>query len=172
MSDSIKLNGLKVSVNQLNNFSQARKMKLIRSARLLEEVVNSLVFTEEFLKLDLGVPGAKLLERFMSGGDQYGEADGDIDIDLTFYYRWWSKVVGYITQGGEQYINGKFFDRYNEAEIAGNLAHEYFHRMGYSDDAGEMSIPYQVGYLVEEIGNNILFRKGFVVDSSLASYGD
>ena len=52
--------------------------------------------------------------------------------------------------------NRRFFDNFTPAEIAGNLAHEWMHKIGFDHDFNSTSrrpysVPYAVGDLVESL---------------------
>jgi hypothetical protein len=149
---------LTVDLNRLVGFNEANRKKIYDAITLIELVVNSLSFKREVLKLRF--PGkdsgrnAAFYARFMSGASDHGGEDFDIDIDLTYYYSRWSRVVGYGLPGTiRTWINGKFLSWMKIHELAGHLVHEYVHKLGYQDDHGQNSVPYIVGYLVEELAS-------------------
>jgi hypothetical protein len=100
----------------------------------------------------------KIYEKFMSGASiLQPEADGDIDIYLTLYFSS-RNVVGYgYPDTVKTWINGKFFvawlkTRAGRASIIGNIVHEYMHKLGYDDGAGEEhTVTYAYGNIAEEI---------------------
>ena len=84
-----------------------------------------------------------------------------LDVGVKLYYEA-STIVGY-TNGSITYINvnTKFFDTYDANEVAGNLFHEWLHKLGYGHDsaataARPYSVPYAIGYMVRNIGKNFL----------------
>lgn len=158
MDFKLRLEGKKLSVdiNSLRYFSGDRKAKILKAAEYLMAVFNSEEFRHWFLMLkfrgkDEGT-NQMLYDRLMSGETDYGGPDSDIDIDLTYYRSWWSRVLGYGLPGTiRTWINGKYLDGMDTEELTGHLAHEYFHKFGLDDDYGSMSVPYQVGNLVERL---------------------
>jgi hypothetical protein len=153
---------LTVQVNELINFTEQRKKKLYDAIEILESVVNSQRFKDRFLSAKFietnGMTNEQIYKMLMSGKDQFGGEDSDIDLHLTFYHRWWSRVVGYILPSGKQYINGKFFDSMDLPSIANNLLHEYMHRLGFIDPRRNplQGVPYQTGNLCEELARGML----------------
>jgi hypothetical protein len=71
----------------------------------------------------------------------------------------WSKVLGY-TSRGSIFVNTRFSSRAEIAEIAGNLAHEYCHVLGYGHKGNKVtpynlqSVPYVIGYACREFVRN------------------
>jgi hypothetical protein len=100
---------------------------------------------------------------FMSGR-QYNEQtdDYELDVDLTIYHSRWSSTVGYTYPNTVRtWINRKFFSRYGLAEICGNVAHEYCHKIGFEHSfqptpSRPFSVPYGIGNLVEELAEKYL----------------
>jgi hypothetical protein len=73
-----------------------------------------------------------------------------------------SSVVGF-TNASITYINvnTKFFNTYAANQVAGNLFHEWLHKLGYTHDASATAkrpytVPYAVGYIVRDLGKNFL----------------
>lgn len=73
-----------------------------------------------------------------------------------------SSVVGY-TSPSITYINvnTKFFNTYAANQVAGNLFHEWLHKLGYSHDSSATAkrpytVPYAIGYMVRDIGKSFL----------------
>lgn len=84
-----------------------------------------------------------------------------MDIGVKMYYQA-SSTVGY-TSTGVTYINvnTKFFDTYAVNQVAGNLFHEWLHKLGYSHSASATasrpySVPYAIGYMVRDLGKAFL----------------
>jgi len=123
--------------------------------------MNSEAFKTAVLQLSFiernGLSNQQIYDLIMSGNDTQEGPDREVDLELRFYYRWWSKVIGYVLPNGEQYLNGKFLDRMSAANVAGNLGHEYCHKLGFIDPNRdrEQSVPYKVGYLIEELAAQI-----------------
>lgn len=147
---------LLISINSLKGFTNDQKIKIKKACDLLEKIVNSNEFYSEFMGLRFVGPdkgtNKYLYDRLMAGESEYGPADGDIDIDLTYYYSWWSRVIGYGLPGTiKTWINGKFLNGMSIEELSAHIMHEYMHKLNLDDDYGDRSVPYQVGDLVERL---------------------
>ena len=84
-----------------------------------------------------------------------------MDLGVKMYYAN-NTVVGY-TNPSITYINvnTKFFNNYAANQVAGNLFHEWLHKLGYGHDSSSTSrrpysVPYAVGYMVRDIGKSFL----------------
>ena len=84
-----------------------------------------------------------------------------MDLEVELYYAA-NSVVGY-TNGGTRriWVNTKFFNSFKENSVAGNLFHEWLHKLGYTHAVSATttrpySIPYAVGYIMGNIGKNFL----------------
>lgn len=98
--------------------------------------------------------GARVLEIIRSGAETLSpEADGEADINIDLGY---GRAVGYTYPNSAwQWINQWFLDSSNvtEADIAGNIAHEYMHKLGFghayrSHATRQYTVCYAIGYLV------------------------
>lgn len=77
------------------------------------------------------------------------------------YTSWnpWSKAIGFYSKGSIN-VNTRFSSRAEIAEIAGNLAHEYCHALGYSHKGNRVtpynlqSVPYVLGYACRDFVRN------------------
>jgi len=83
-------------------------------------------------------------------------ADGEADIYLKIDRRNKRSVIGY-TYGSTkwQWIYINWFRSFDPNEIAGNLSHEWCHKMGYkhaykNNPTRKYSVPYAVGYFVRD----------------------
>ena len=57
-------------------------------------------------------------------------------------------------------MNTKYFDRYTPYQVAGNLTHEWLHKMGFTHDSAATStrpysVPYAVGYIVRQLAGEL-----------------
>ena len=84
-----------------------------------------------------------------------------MDLEVQLYYAA-NTVVGY-TNGGTRriWVNTKFFNSFKENSVAGNLFHEWLHKLGYTHSSSSTptrpySVPYAVGYMMGNIGKNFL----------------
>ena len=84
-----------------------------------------------------------------------------MDLGVKMYYAtttvigWTNPSITYIN------VNTKYFDQFDPNEVAGNLFHEWLHKLGYGHDSSvtakrPYSVPYAVGYMIRDLGKNFL----------------
>ena len=84
-----------------------------------------------------------------------------MDLEVQLYYAA-TNVVGYTNGGTTRiWVNTKYFNTFLENSVAGNLFHEWLHKLGYTHDVSATttrpySVPYAVGYIMGNIGKSFL----------------
>lgn len=174
--------GTKVRV-EATGFSSKQLEKLSEAAALLERVINSSAFAEEVLNFSYqystgalwwkrwftsknfrwnnGDTRAQVLEKILAGNELKSGADQEVDCIITLYTGD-PGVLGYTYPSTlKTWINSHFFNDAPIYEIAGNLAHEYCHKLGYDHEYNRTSLrdytaPYAIGYMVSRLGKEVL----------------
>lgn len=154
-----------------SNFFANDLLKLNKAIKYVEEFINSVEFEvlvlnykftdsdgfvrEYFHYTDLS--RAEVLAKIFSGSEVLNpEADGEADIQIELDTSWTRNVIGYTYPTTPwQWIYAKFFRNWSAEEIAGNLMHEYMHKLGFDHEYQytydrEYSVPYALGYACEE----------------------
>ena len=84
-----------------------------------------------------------------------------MDLEVQLYYAA-TNVVGYTNSGTTRiWVNTKYFNTFLENSVAGNLFHEWLHKLGYTHafsatTTRPYSVPYAVGYIMGNIGKSFL----------------
>jgi hypothetical protein len=125
---------------------------------LLEKVLNTVEFRDRLLAMkftnNLGKTNLQIYNKILSGSETLSsETDYEIDIDVQMYHEN-NRVVGWTKPSVIwTKLNRKFFNQYNYAEIACNAFHEWLHKIGFDHSSARdhKSIPYSLGYLVEDM---------------------
>ena len=149
---------LNIKINSITNFRDDEKVLYFESVRMLDLIVNSKEFVQRFLALKLtnteGLTNHEILAIIYSGREELQPIDDrEIDVDVTIYESN-NSTVGYTNQSTiRTWVNRKFFRDYTAAEVAGNLFHEWVHKLGFGHrNAKEhTSVPYAAGYLVRDM---------------------
>lgn len=152
---------------QVEGFEGASAEKLEISFELLEKVVNSEDFKNRVINFkntkgerkfasNLGLSNEQIYARFMEGRETLQpQTAGEMNFFLKLYHRPWSKVIGW-TNGDINtiHINWRFFKNFNSWDVAGNLAHEWTHKLGFGHTSAKEhdSAPYAIGYIVRDLG--------------------
>lgn len=160
---------LKVSLNRHQQFSKKEYYKLQDCLPLIEKAVNGQKFKDRLCKIkkftSSTLDGQAVYEIFMKGRQvQENSDDFEMDVDLTIYSDpWWKKsnTIGYTYPSTVRtWINRKYFSAFTVAGIAGNISHEFCHKLGFGHTSHwtperAASIPYFIGYLIEELVNEL-----------------
>jgi hypothetical protein len=152
------MSNLVFEVHNKNNFTPEEKEKFLKALEEATKIINSPEFKQRALNLKLeqalGYNSLEIYQKFMSGSDKFNTvSDKDIDVHITMFYSF-RNTVGYTyPTTWFTWINRKFFSRFNEAEIAGNVVHEYMHNLGFGHNSprDKNSVPYAYGYLVRDM---------------------
>ncbi len=156
---------------QLVGFDEEQTEKMQDALERLNYAVNSLDFEtmvkahtyneEETYVDNLGLTNSEIFEVIMEAAEELQpEVDHEIDLVVNLYYSN-NSTVGYTyVNVNEIWINQKFFDLNSQAQIAGNILHEWTHKLGfehdyYSTTSRNYSVPYGVGTIIEEIISNM-----------------
>lgn len=168
--ESLQTGNLKVKAMDIQGFDQESLKKLDQSFKLLERIVNSEEFKNRIINFrniqnqrsfasSNGLSNEQIYDIFMEGRETLqSNTPGEMNFFLKLYYRRYSKVIGW-TNGSINTINinWKFFKNFKPHEVAGNLAHEWLHKLGFGHEsaAEHDSVPYGIGYIVREMGEKL-----------------
>lgn len=84
--------------------------------------------------------------------------DNRMNLELEIYTNNWTSTVGYTYPDSLRiYLNTKYFRNYTPSEVAGNLFHEWMHKVGFGHDSSntpgrDSSVPYALGYIMRDLG--------------------
>jgi hypothetical protein len=154
-----------------SNFFTNDLIKLNKAVKYVEEFINS----EEFEKIVLNYSytdyddnkhtrfhyttftNQEVLSIILSGSETLTpETDSEADIQIELDNSWTRNVIGYTyPTTPTQWIYAKFFRNWSAEEIAGNIMHEYLHKLGFDHEYQytfnrEFSVNYALGYACED----------------------
>jgi hypothetical protein len=168
---SIQASRLVVKAMDIKGFDAESLKKLKSAFVVLEKVVNSLEFKNRVINFknnqnqrsfasNNGYSNEQIFATFMDGRETLQpNTPGEMNYFLKLYYKRYSKVIGW-TNGDINTINvnWKFFKNFKPSDVAGNLAHEWTHKLGFghASAAEHDSAPYAIGYIVREMGERYL----------------
>lgn len=162
----------KTNVSYLSGFDASDEDKYDSAVRLVKKVVATEAFRTKVLNHTYngtktfannnGLTNAQIYQSVLDAAEKLTPTKNNtMDVGVKLYYTN-NSVVGY-TSTNITYINvnTKFFDNYDPNEVAGNLFHEWLHKLGYGHDSTATtrrpySVPYAIGYMVREIGKSFL----------------
>lgn len=171
---------VKVSLTVDRDMNEAQRRLAKQGAFLVQCVFNQLDFRNRVVNYKWRSRSGRTVDRFWLSGqwsnlavynglvsgyeDLSPEMDRELDIMIDLYSDDGSDVIGY-TYPNSRWIwgNWSFWRSYTAANVAGNMAHEYCHKQGWDHEfkwtfEREHSVPYAIGYIVEEMAQELLTR--------------
>lgn len=155
----------------LIDFTAAQEEKYNQAVAMVKKVVATEKFREKVLSYSWsGGSGfssttqtrAQVYQAVLEAAERLTPAKNNtMDVGVKLYYEN-SSVVGWTSTNITHFnVNTKFFNQYDIHEVAGNLFHEWLHKLGYGHDSAATvqrphSVPYAVGYIVRDIGKSFL----------------
>jgi ssRNA-specific RNase YbeY (16S rRNA maturation enzyme) len=154
------------------NFTAAQKAKYNKAIEIVKKVVKTESFRKKVLNFiyagkkafanNDGKSNSQIYQSVLDAAESLKPAKNNtMDLGVKMYYAN-NSVVGY-TNPSITYINvnTKFFNQYAANQVAGNLFHEWLHKIGYDHDSSSTSrrpysVPYAIGYIVRDLGKAFL----------------
>lgn len=153
---------------KFTNFDVDQEDKVHKAIEIIKKVIASQEFKDKVINYtyegkkqfvdNKGFTNAQIYQILLDGKeDLLPEVDHEMDLDLELYYSWTS-TVGYTTPGTLKiFMNTKFFNPYTPSEVAGNVFHEWTHKLGFEHASSysvsrDSSVPYAIGYLIRDLG--------------------
>ena len=165
---------MRVSLGRVTGYTGAERQKLDQATKLMADVLNSREFRDAVLSAEFsGRPGfasdtrspQEVYAAIRAAKESYTDAaDGEADLNLELRdFSWFQRhTVGYTTESSDTLTtNRRFFSGYEANEVAGHLAHEWLHKLGFEHDFKATarrpdSVPYELGEVVERLAKGAL----------------
>lgn len=156
---------------EFRDFSQPKEEKLNDAIERMLIVINSEEFKQKVLNHEYQgektyvdnqeLTNEEIYNVIMQGVETLnGEVDQEMDLDLTLYYSN-NSTVGYTYPNTNRvWINDKFFTTNTLGKVAGNIVHEWTHKLGFTHDFNRTerrnySVPYAVGNIIQELVDSL-----------------
>ena len=104
-----------------------------------------------------GYSNTQIYNMILDGAEELTPTKNNtMDLEVELYYENTS-TVGYTYPNTRRiWVNTKFFNYYSPEEVAGNLMHEWLHKVGFEhaynySTSRDYSVPYAIGYMMEEL---------------------
>ena len=155
------------------NFEPHQEEKVFKAVRLLKKIITSDEFKTRIINFNYkgnknfvdnkGISNLEVYKKILEGAEQIGNTSPNnlMDVELELYHQS-TTTIGYTYPDTSRiWINKKYFTRYSPAKVADNLMHEWMHKLGFTHEAKwskdrDNSVPYAIGYLVEELAQKIM----------------
>ncbi len=162
----------KTNVGYLSGFAAADEAKYNQAVAIVKKVVATEAFRTRVLNFTYsgskafvqnnGLTNEQIYQDILEAAETLTPAKNNtLDVGVKLYYEA-STIVGY-TSGSITFINvnTKFFNTYSANEVAGNLFHEWLHKLGYVHDSAATarrpySVPYAIGYIIRDLGKSFI----------------
>lgn len=155
----------------LIDFSLSDREKAENAADLVKRVIQSQEFKDAVVGFtyngekrfidNSGLTNLQIYDRIIIAAERLTPAKNYVlDAEIQLYYED-SSTIGYTYPSTTRiWMNTKYFDRYTPYQVAGNLTHEWLHKMGFTHDASATptrpySVPYAIGYIVRSLAGEL-----------------
>lgn len=150
------------------NFETQDREKVARAIEIIKAVITSPEFKHRVVNYtydgektfvdNKGLSNSEIYQILLNGReDLIPEVDYEMDLELELYYSS-RNTVGYTYPNTSRiWMNTKYFNVFTPAEVAGNIFHEWTHKLGFEHAssysvARDSSVPYAIGYLIRDLG--------------------
>lgn len=154
---------------KFSKFDSADMDKVQRALELIQKIVRTREFKNRVLNHSYngvkqfadnnGLTNAQIYQKLLEGSEELlPGVDNQMDLELELYANYSTSTVGYTYANTLKiWMNRKFFDQYEIAEVARNIFHEWTHKLGFGHDSRATakrpySVPYGVGSIIEDLG--------------------
>lgn len=159
----------------LLNANDQQKDKIIKATQLIKKVIGTEEFRLQILNYtfngkrqfhqNLNRSNEAVYQMILQGAETVGNIrqNNRMDVGVEFYYQD-TTTIGYTySHVSKIWMNTKYFDQFDHVRVADNLIHEWMHKLGFDHETKwseerEHSVPYAVGYIVENIGQKLISR--------------
>lgn len=154
------------------DFNVPQEEKVLKAIEIIKKVVRSSEFRDKVIQFTYkgqrrfinnnGLSNDEIYQILLEGSEELSPGiDYEMDLELELFYSRRSTVGYTYPDELKVWMNTKYFNAYTAAEVAGNIFHEWTHKLGFEhayrySKMRESSVPYALGYLVEELGKNYL----------------
>ena len=153
---------------KFTNFDVEQEKKVEKAIEIIKSVIASDEFRAKVLTFKYdgerqfnnnnGLTNEEIYMKLLEGSEKLmPEKDYEMDLELELYYSS-NNVVGYTYPNTVKvWMNTKYFTLYTPSQVAGNISHEWTHKLGFDHAttytvARDSSVPYAIGYLIRDLG--------------------
>lgn len=153
------------------DFPTSAEAKLADAAELVKKVIQSQEFKDAVVGFTYngrkafvdnnGLSNLQIYNRLIIAAEKLTPAKNyTLDVEVRLYFED-SNTIGYTFPSSKGiWMNTKFFDRYTPYQVAGNLTHEWLHKMGFGHAVEDTpsrpySVPYAIGYIVRQLASEM-----------------
>lgn len=156
----------------LTNFSKDQESKIREAVTIIKRIIAMKEFKKRVLHYSYkglnqfvdnnGLSNAEIYQKLLEGAEQMGNTakNNTLDVELELYHQSTS-TIGYTYPNTVRiWMNTKYFNKYTPVKVADNLMHEWMHKLGFTHAINwskdrDHTVPYAIGYLIEELATNL-----------------
>lgn len=150
------------------NFNPTQEEKVKKAVEIIKKVLVTEEFRERVLNYEYkgekkffdnhGLSNEEVYQKIIDGAEKIGNTakNHTMDVELELYHQA-TTTIGYTYPNTVRiWMNTKYFNKYTPVKVADNLMHEWMHKLGFThamtwSKDRDHSIPYAIGYLLEEL---------------------
>lgn len=155
------------------NFSPEQEEKVREAIKIIKTVITSEEFKERVISYSYngsgkffdnhGFTNEEIYQIILDGAEKMGNTtkNNTMDVELELYHQK-TNTIGYTYPNTVRiWMNTKYFNKYTPVKVADNLMHEWMHKLGFThatvwSKERDHSVPYAIGYLVEELAEKLV----------------
>lgn len=158
----------------LVDFSREQEDKIHEASQLIKRVVASEQFKDAVLNHtyngvktfvdNQGLTNTQIYNKFLQGAEKLTPIrNTTMDVEVELYYENTS-TIGYTYPNTKRiWMNTKYFDNYTPGQVAGNLTHEWMHKLGFTHatiytSSRSYSVPYAIGHIILKLIAQVGFQ--------------
>ncbi|HLT23344.1 MAG TPA: hypothetical protein VKZ84_07870 [Bacteriovoracaceae bacterium] len=152
----------------LTNFNASQEEKVLRAIEMIKKIIRTKEFKERVINFtyngqkrfvdNKGLSNEEIYQILIDGAETLlPEIDNEMDLDLELYTSNFTSTVGYTYPNVLRiWMNTKYFNAYSIAQVAGNVFHEWTHKLGFDHASSysksrDSSVPYGLGYIMVDL---------------------
>jgi hypothetical protein len=155
-----------------DNFSAEQEAKVETAIALIKKVIASQEFKNRVINHTYegkktyvdsnGLTNIQIYRKILEAAERMGVTarNNTMDVELELYFAA-TTTIGYTYPNVTRiWMNTKYFDKYTPHQVAGNLMHEWVHKLGFGhatkwSKSRDYSVPYAIGYLMEQLSKKV-----------------
>ena len=169
MANEVPAKALTWNANvHLANFTGLQEKKIRSAVEIIKKVIAMKEFKDRVLNFNYkdnnffvdnnGLSNEQIYQKILDGAEQIGNTskNNSLDVELELFHQK-TVTIGYTYPNTSRiWMNTKYFNKYTPIKVADNLMHEWMHKLGFTHATTwtkdrEHSVPYAIGYLIEEL---------------------
>ncbi|MFL5785322.1 MAG: hypothetical protein ACJ76H_11965 [Bacteriovoracaceae bacterium] len=155
------------------NFNEEQEEKVRKAIAIIKKVITSEEFRERVVNHtwngkktyvdNKGLSNQEIYDLIFKGAEIIGDttANNTLNVELELYTST-TTTIGYTYPSTTRiWMNTKYFNKYTPVKVSDNLMHEWMHKLGFDhamkwSEERDHTVPYAIGYIIEDLANKHL----------------